>query len=163
MYSYFHKDVIGVLFVIIPIFYVGSGYSWIKDNSRVDDRVGGHGRSECPPHSVFPTTPAQVSSVKDLFEFICSGPLMDKVGLTPDKVAESIDEWVIHGSHLCRLFQLNDLYLTEPQKVRLYHYYIPVFMWCEQEIANHGSKFKDEDDVPPLVVRASIFFVICLE
>ncbi|KAK6124894.1 hypothetical protein DH2020_041355 [Rehmannia glutinosa] len=133
----------------------GSGCSWLKNNSSVDDTIIGHGRSEGPLHSVFPTRPAEVSSVKDLFEFICDGPLMDKIGLTPDKVAESIDKWVLCGSQLCRLFQLNELYLTEPQKVRLYHYYIPVFFWCEQEISHHNSKFKDEDDVPPLVIGFS--------
>ncbi|KAI3455382.1 hypothetical protein Pfo_012045 [Paulownia fortunei] len=126
----------------------GSGCSWMKNKSSIHDKIAGHGRNEGPLHSVFPTTPAQVSSVKDLFEFICSGPLMDKVGLTPDKVAESIDKWVLCGSQLCRLFQLNELYLTEPQKVRIYHYYVPVFLWCEQEISHHSSKFKDEDDIP---------------
>ncbi|KAL0319199.1 UNVERIFIED_CONTAM: D-glycerate 3-kinase, chloroplastic [Sesamum angustifolium] len=133
----------------------GSGCSWMKDNSSVHDKIAGHGMREGPLHSVFPTKPAEVSSVKDLFEFICSGPLIDKVGLTSDKVAESIDKWVVYGSQLCRLFQLNELYLTEPQKVRIYHYYIPVFMWCELEISRHSSKFKDEDDIPPLVIGFS--------
>ncbi|KAK4428061.1 D-glycerate 3-kinase, chloroplastic [Sesamum alatum] len=133
----------------------GSGCSWMKDNSSVQDEIAGHGMREGPLHSVFPTKAAEVSSVKDLFEFICAGPLMDKVGLTPDKVAESIDKWVICGSQLCRLFKLNELYLTEPQKVRIYHYYIPVFLWCEEEISHHNSKFKDEDDIPPLVIGFS--------
>ncbi|PIN01612.1 putative kinase [Handroanthus impetiginosus] len=135
----------------------GSGCSWMKNNSSIHNNILGHGQAtrEGPLHSVFPTTPASVSSVKDLFEFICSGPLLDKVGLTSDKVAESIDKWVIYGSQLCRLFQLNELYLTEPQKVRIYHYYIPVFLWCEQEISHHRSKFKDEDEIPPLVIGFS--------
>lgn len=103
--------------------------------------------------SALPTKPAQVSAVEDLYDFICSGPLLDKVSLTPDKVAESIDKWILCGSQLCRLFRLNELFLTEPQKVRIYHYYIPVFLWCEEEIRLHNSKFKDEDDIPPLVVQ----------
>ncbi|KAJ4832707.1 hypothetical protein Tsubulata_035191 [Turnera subulata] len=43
-------------------------------------------------HSAFPTTPAEVSSVEDLFEFICSGPLISKLGLSPEKIGDSIDK-----------------------------------------------------------------------
>lgn len=111
-------------------------------------------------YSVFPTTPAQVSSVEDLFEFICSGPLFDKIGLTQEKVAESIDKWILYGRQLCRLFQLNELYLSEPQKARIYHYYIPVFIWCENEIVQHQSKFKDGEDIPPLVVYTYLLSTI---
>ena len=103
--------------------------------------------------SALPTKTVDVSSVSDLFEFICSGPLVDKIGITPENVGQSIDKWLLYGSQLCRLFQLNELKLTIPQKARLYHYYIPVFVWCEDQIALHNSKFKDGDDVPPLVVR----------
>jgi D-glycerate 3-kinase len=101
---------------------------------------------------VFPKTPAQVSSVKDLFEFICSGPLIGKIGVTPQMVADSIDKWLEYGFRLCKLFQLNELYLTTPEKARIYHYYIPVFLWCEQEISYHSSTFKGADDIPPLVI-----------
>ncbi|KAL0415294.1 UNVERIFIED_CONTAM: D-glycerate 3-kinase, chloroplastic [Sesamum latifolium] len=94
----------------------GSGCSWMKDNSSLQDKLAGHGMREGPLRSVFPTKPAEVASVKDLFEFICAGPLIDKVGLTSDKVAESIDKW---------------------------------------EISRHSSKFKDEDDIPPLVIGFS--------
>lgn len=106
-------------------------------------------------HSVFPTKPAEVSSFEDLFEFICSGPLIDKIGLTPEKIAESIDKWLMYGSKLCRLFQLNELYLNEAQKVRIYHYYVPVFLWCEEEISNHRSRFDGEEDITPLVIGFS--------
>ncbi|KAL3633010.1 hypothetical protein CASFOL_025994 [Castilleja foliolosa] len=131
----------------------GSG-SWLK-NRLSGYLINGHVKREGPLHSAVPTKPAEVLSVQDLFEFICSGPLIDKVGLTSEKVAESIDKWLLCGSQLCRLFQLNELFLSEPQKVRIYHYYIPVFLWCEQEISDHNSKFKDEDDVPPLVIGFS--------
>lgn len=124
----------------------------MTDASSVHDISDGQRREEGLSLSALPSTAAEVSSVQDLYEFICAGPLLYKVGLHPDKVAESIDKWILCGSHLCRLFRLNELFLTEPQKIRIYHYYIPVFMWCEQEISLHNTKFKDEDDIPPLVV-----------
>ncbi|KAH1066504.1 hypothetical protein J1N35_031491 [Gossypium stocksii] len=77
------------------------------------------------------------------------------MGLTQEKVAESIDKWLFYGSKLCRLFQLDELYLTTPQKARFYHYYIPVFVWCEDQISQHASKFKDGEEIPPLVMGFS--------
>ncbi|GAA0145009.1 nucleotide kinase [Lithospermum erythrorhizon] len=132
-----------------------AGNSWLQDNSSSHDVLAQNGRRQGPVHSAFPSKPAEVSSVKDLYDFICGGPLIEMIGLTPENVAESIDKWLMHGSHICRLFQLNDLYLTEPQKIRIYHYYVPVFLWCEQEISRHASKFRDGEEVPPLVIGFS--------
>ncbi|KAG4972596.1 hypothetical protein AAZX31_13G341900 [Glycine max] len=128
-----------------------SGSSGLQNSSF----VSGIEYRKRPLYSVFPTKPAQVSSVEDLYEFICSGPLLDKIGITQEQVAESIDNWLLYGRYLCRLFQLNELFLTEPQKARIYHYYVPVFLWCEQQITEHQSKFKDGEDIPPLVIGFS--------
>ncbi|KAJ9559572.1 hypothetical protein OSB04_004732 [Centaurea solstitialis] len=132
----------------------GHGCSWMQDNSTSKD-LANNGRRHGPFHSTFPTTAAEVSSVKDLFEFICSGPLIDKLGFTPQMVADSIDKWLEKGFHVCQLFNLNELYLTTPQKARIYHYYIPVYLWCEQQISDHRSTFKEGDDIPPLVIGFS--------
>ncbi|KAL4368274.1 hypothetical protein GQ457_05G025790 [Hibiscus cannabinus] len=132
----------------------GSGSSWLQTTvNHVASSPSG--LREGPIYSVFPSKPAEVSSVQDLYEFICSGPLLDKVGQTAEKVAESIDKWLFYGSKLCRLFQLNELYLTIPEKARFYHYYIPVFLWCEDQISEHMSKFKDGEEIPPLVIGFS--------
>ncbi|KAJ9190109.1 hypothetical protein P3X46_001340 [Hevea brasiliensis] len=132
----------------------GSEHLWFQDNSKNQNSTC-KTRMQDRLHSVFPSTPAQVSSVQDLYEFICSGPLISKLGLTSEKIADSIDKWLAYGFHLCRLFQLNELYLTEPQKARFYHYYIPVFLWCEDKISKHMSQFKDGEDIPPLVIGFS--------
>ncbi|CAH1442540.1 unnamed protein product [Lactuca virosa] len=133
----------------------GYGCSWMQDNSTYKSIIANHERRHGPLHSMFPSSPAQVSSVEDLFEFICSGPLIEKLGFTPETIAESIDKWLTNGFHVCELFNLNELYLTIPQKARIYHYYIPVFLWCEQQISDHRSTFKDGDDIPPLVIGFS--------
>ena len=128
----------------------------MQDNSTCCNTAASNHCRQGPLYSVFPTKRAEVSSVQDLYEFISSGPLLNKLGLTPEKVAESIDKWLAYGLQLCRLFQLNDLYLTVPQKARLYHYYIPVFIWCEDQISQHRSTFKDGEDISPLVVFFNI-------
>lgn len=102
--------------------------------------------------SAFPTSPALISSVSDLFEFICAGPLMKRLGLTAESVAESIDKWLETGVHLCQLFRLNELSLSPPEKIRIYHFYVPVFLWCEDQLMRHRSMFSEGDDIPPLVV-----------
>ncbi|KAI3418991.1 uncharacterized protein J3R85_013497 [Psidium guajava] len=49
-----------------------------------------------PVYSLFPTTPAQVSAVQDLFDFICSGPLFDKLGMTPESWPSTlINGWLM--------------------------------------------------------------------
>lgn len=112
-----------------------------------------------PVHSNFPSSPALISSVGDLFDFILSGPLMPKLGFSSDEVAESIDRWLRCGSQLCRLFQLKEFRLSVPEKARIYHYYVPVFIWCENMLLNHRSSFKEGDEIPPLVVSSSVLFL----
>ncbi|GAB2293582.1 hypothetical protein Dimus_027791 [Dionaea muscipula] len=131
------------------------GCNWMEDYSTGHINSASNGRRQSKLFSVFPRTPAAVSSVQGLFDFICTGPLLDKVGLTSEKVTESIDKWLRCGSQLCRLFQLNELYLNDAQKVRIYHYYIPVFLWCEDQISQHRSLFTDAEEIPPLVIGFS--------
>ncbi|QHO02731.1 D-glycerate 3-kinase [Arachis hypogaea] len=133
----------------------GSGNSWLQHGFNSTNTSGINEYRQGPLYSVFPTKPAQVSSVQDLFEFICSGPLLEKIGVTAEMVAEYIDKWLLYGQLLSQLFQLNELYLTVPQKARIYQYYIPVFLWCEDQIKQHWSTFKNEEDVPPLVIGFS--------
>uniref|UniRef100_A0A7C8Z4X4 Glycerate 3-kinase n=1 Tax=Opuntia streptacantha TaxID=393608 RepID=A0A7C8Z4X4_OPUST len=133
----------------------GCRCSWMEVSSTSQINVSANGRRQSHVYSVAPTTPAEISSVQSLYKFICAGPLLDKLGLTAEEVANSIDRWLTSGSQLCRLFQLNELFLNEAQKVRIYHYYIPVFLWCEDQISRHASMFKDGEDVPPLVIGFS--------
>ncbi|GMH15943.1 hypothetical protein Nepgr_017784 [Nepenthes gracilis] len=131
------------------------GCSWIESNVTSVVNIASSGRRRSQLYSVFPSTAASVNAVQNLFEFICSGPLMDKLGLTSEKVAESIDKWLQYGSQLCRLFQLNELYLNDAQKVRIYHYYIPVFLWCEDQISQYRSTYNDGEEIPPFVIGFS--------
>lgn len=129
--------------------------SVLPSTRRESDRILGNGRGLEPVHSFFPTSPATVSSVYGLFEFICAGPLIKKLGFTEEKVAESIDKWILYGGYLCRLFQMDELILSIPEKARIYHYYIPVFLWCEEQVQSHRSKFNEGDEIPPLVIGVS--------
>ncbi|RWW90008.1 hypothetical protein BHE74_00000851 [Ensete ventricosum] len=109
--------------------------------------------------SAFPTSPALISSVSDLFEFICSGPLMKRLGLTAESVAESIDKWLETGVHLCQLFRLNELSLSLPEKIRIYHFYVPVFLWCEDQLTRHRSILAS---VLPKVVEKLLLYLLLI-
>jgi hypothetical protein len=91
--------------------------------------------------------------VQDLYDFIYIGPLVDRIGYTDEKIAESIDRWLLAGARLARLFRLDEVQLSEAEKARIYHFYIPVFLWCEDQVMEHRAKYNDGDDIPPLVVR----------
>ncbi|XP_068652633.1 D-glycerate 3-kinase, chloroplastic-like [Aristolochia californica] len=129
--------------------------SWMQDTSTNYVKVSSRGCRPRQLNSEFPTTPAVVSTVADLFDFICAGPLIEKLGLTPEMVESSIDKWLECGVVLCRLFKMNELQLSEADKVRVYHYYVPVYIWCEDQILHHQSLFKDSEEVPPLVIGVS--------
>ncbi|KAG8077557.1 hypothetical protein GUJ93_ZPchr0007g3818 [Zizania palustris] len=115
-----------------------------------------HGQAAAsPPRSAQTSSPALISSVQDLYDFICSGPLVDKIGYTKEKIAESIDRWLRCGVQVTRLFRLNELRLSEAEKARIYHFYIPVFLWCEDQVTEHRAKYNEGDEIPPLVIGVS--------
>ncbi|KAG0607984.1 hypothetical protein M758_8G069100 [Ceratodon purpureus] len=91
----------------------------------------------------------------DLYDFICGGPLLKKVGFTEESVAQRIDEWLSLGVKLSRQLRFDEFGLSQSEKVRIYHYYVPVFLWCKKELDVHTSKYKEGEEVPPLVIGIS--------
>ena len=93
---------------------------------------------------------------------MCRGPLLKKIGFTEEKVAERIDDWLLLGVKLSRQLQFDEFNLSPSEKGRIYHYYVPVFLWCKNELEIHASKFKEGEAVPPLVVTyISFLFLFC--
>jgi D-glycerate 3-kinase len=82
-----------------------------------------------------------------------SGPLLKKLGFSAEGVAQRIDEWLALGVKLSRQLRFDAYGLSHSEKVRVYHYYVPVFLWCKHELEMHTSKFKEGEEVPPLVVN----------
>jgi D-glycerate 3-kinase len=63
-----------------------------------------------------------------------------------------VDEWLALGVKLARQLQFDEFALSESEKVRVYHYYVPVFLSCKRELEAHTAKFKLGEPVPALVV-----------
>lgn len=38
-------------------------------------------------------------------------------------------------------------------RLRVYHYYLPVFFWVQQQMQQHQEAFREKQATPPLVVR----------
>ena len=83
---------------------------------------------------------------------VYSGPLLKKIGSTKEKVAERFDDWLALGVKLSRQLRFDEFNLSQSEKVRIYHYYIPVFLWCQRQLEIHTSNFKEGEEVPALVV-----------
>ncbi|NP_001313460.1 D-glycerate 3-kinase, chloroplastic [Zea mays] len=111
------------------------------------------GPTASPPRAAPPPSPAL--SARDLYSFICSGPLVDRIGYTKEKVADSIGRWLRCGVDVARLLRLDELQLSEAEKARVYQFYIPVFLWCEDQVIEHRAKYSEGDDIPPLVIGVS--------
>eukprot|EP00252_Welwitschia_mirabilis_P004367 TRINITY_DN1470_c0_g1_i1.p1 TRINITY_DN1470_c0_g1~~TRINITY_DN1470_c0_g1_i1.p1 ORF type:complete len:448 (+),score=64.56 TRINITY_DN1470_c0_g1_i1:244-1587(+) len=111
--------------------------------------------SSDPSESKVEDDPSTASPMEDLFDFICRGPLLKKLGSSPEDVAENIDLWLETGVRLCSLLGLNEFFLTEAQKGRIYHYYVPVYLWCLRQLLQHRAEFKDGEEVPPLLFGVS--------
>lgn len=89
----------------------------------------------------------------DLEQFISQGPLLGKLGTSGRHVADSIEEWRALGAQLSRHLGFDEFKLSESERKRIFHYYVPVFLWCKEQLALHRSRWQDDGPPPPLVVR----------
>jgi hypothetical protein len=51
-----------------------------------------------------------------------------------------------------RKMRFNEFDLSLSEKVCIYHYYVPMFLWCKWELKLHTLKYKKGKYVRPLVV-----------
>ena len=61
-------------------------------------------------------------------------------------------EWQALGTKLSKHLGFNEHELDETKKIRIYHYYVPVFVWCKRQLNLHNVKHQGSDPVPALVV-----------
>lgn len=66
-----------------------------------------------------------------------------------DDVRESAAEWMRLGRCLCDVLQFDFGALDEVQRLRVFHYYLPVYMWQVKQMRAHAEKGTGK----PLVVR----------
>mmetsp|Transcript_14462 Transcript_14462/g.45974 ORF Transcript_14462/g.45974 Transcript_14462/m.45974 type:complete len:388 (-) Transcript_14462:69-1232(-) len=113
-------------------------------------------RWHASPVSNFATV--HVTDAADLEEYICKGPLLAKCGLTAASVKENLAEWKTLGSQIARNLEFDASSITEVERLRIYHYYLPCYMWCKEQVAEHKRRYTAAGGVgnaPPLVIGIS--------
>lgn len=94
-------------------------------------------------------------TVTALQEFISQGPLLASCGVALDSIAQDMDRWLALGLRLAEQLKLDHDNLDEIQRKRLYHYYLPVYFWCLDQLAQHRVLHKDSPTIPALVIAIS--------
>lgn len=92
-----------------------------------------------------------------LEEYIASGPLLDVCGLTPEDVVRDIGTWEKLGRRLAQQLGFDHDDMDPVQKLRVYHYYLPVYFWVDSQLQQHRrrSATKEGERPPPLVLGIS--------
>jgi D-glycerate 3-kinase len=65
-------------------------------------------------------------------------------------VAQTIDEWCLLGVKPSRNMKFNEFDLSMSEFFCIYHYYVPMFLWCKRELKLHTLKYKKGKYVRPL-------------
>ncbi|KAI8466130.1 MAG: hypothetical protein J3K34DRAFT_454677 [Monoraphidium minutum] len=94
-----------------------------------------------------------------LEEFIAAGPLLRVCGLGPDHVAEHRATWECLGRRLAEQLGFDHDAMDDVQRLRVYHYYLPVYFWVDGQLQQHraaaAAAAADGAPPPPLVLGIS--------
>jgi hypothetical protein len=80
-------------------------------------------------------------------DYIANGVIARACKLASEDVTRSLESWKKAGSLVASSLGLGSD-LTDIQQQRVYHYYVPVFMWAQEQLKWH----KQQTDPGPLVV-----------
>lgn len=109
-------------------------------------------RSTPPAHSEASTEWTEAS-----VDFILSGPLLSKIGLSEGDILSSFDEWRSLGLALSRQLGFDIDHLSNAERIRVFHYYLPVFFWCRMQLEEH-QLLRAQDPgaaISPLIIGIS--------
>lgn len=95
-----------------------------------------------------------VAVQESLQDYICKGPLLAAACITPAQVQQDLGTWQKLGQQLALQLGFNHDSMDDTQKLRIYHYYLPVFFWIKQQLQEHKQKHQGQT-APPLVLGIS--------
>lgn len=98
---------------------------------------------------------ALTSADQELAEYIRQGPLLHSCGISPDSIVDDFSKWRILGDRLAFQLGFDANNLDNVQRLRIYHYYLPVFFWVNQQLEQHRAKHVGAPTTPALVVGIS--------
>lgn len=76
---------------------------------------------------------------------------MQSCGLASPSASVVLEDWLEAGIQLAKQMQMPEdpSQLSDVQRLRIYHYYLPVYFWCKGQIQAHKAAGSDK----ALVVR----------
>eukprot|EP00884_Botryococcus_braunii_P002974 jgi/Botrbrau1/12678/Bobra.67_1s0042.1 len=77
---------------------------------------------------------------KELYEYICNGPLQESCRISPAAVKDQFPRWLELGDLLIANLGFppkNEL--SPAQRMRIYQYYLPIYFWCESQLEQHAK------------------------
>ncbi|GLI64652.1 hypothetical protein VaNZ11_007980 [Volvox africanus] len=89
------------------------------------------------PTSLAPSNVRQTSPPSDLISYIQSGPLLTSCGIASEAVEAHAEEWERLGRQLAVQLAFDHENLDPIQKLRIYHYYLPVYWWVSRQLEQH--------------------------
>eukprot|EP00270_Netrium_digitus_P019203 TRINITY_DN7530_c0_g1_i1.p1 TRINITY_DN7530_c0_g1~~TRINITY_DN7530_c0_g1_i1.p1 ORF type:complete len:446 (-),score=102.11 TRINITY_DN7530_c0_g1_i1:294-1631(-) len=103
------------------------------------------------------TTSLDDEKIAPFVNFISEGPILEKVGLKSEDVGRELDIWQEYGLELSKQLGFDTNALTDSQKRRIFHYYLPTFFWCLGELQHHQKTQNPNSDSAslPLVIGIS--------
>lgn len=87
-------------------------------------------------------------------DYILTGPLLDTCGLGAEHVKQHFDRWQTLGDRLADQLGFDKQNLSDVEKLRIYHYYLPVFFWSEKQLQSHKASHGGQQ-APALVLGIS--------
>ncbi|KXZ53368.1 hypothetical protein GPECTOR_7g1264 [Gonium pectorale] len=79
----------------------------------------------------------------DLADYILSGPLLASCGISPDSVRANVSEWERLGRQLATQLEFDHDHMDPVQRLRIYHYYLPVYWWVAAQLEAHRASGSD--------------------
>jgi len=92
-----------------------------------------------------------VTLESELIDYICSGPILSTAGISSQEVRDAGAEWMRLGRCLCDVLGFEFDAMDDVQRLRVFHYYLPVYMWQVKQLEAHRAKGTGK----PLVVGIS--------
>ncbi|GFR49593.1 hypothetical protein Agub_g11661 [Astrephomene gubernaculifera] len=77
------------------------------------------------------------SASSDLAEYILSGPLLKSCAISAESVRSNIAEWERLGKLLASQLGFEHDHMDLVQRLRVYHYYLPVYWWVARQLELH--------------------------
>lgn len=99
--------------------------------------------------------PGGTAVQSDLLDYICSGPLLEACGLSPDSVSADIATWERLGRRLAQQLGFEHDAMDDVQRLRVYQYYLPVYFWVDAQMKQHKRQYAGAGGAPPLVLGIS--------